>query len=50
MTPHVSRFPALPVFKDSSLLPLPKSSRSLCTIIILPRIQYLPGSIDNLGA
>ena len=42
MTPHATRPPALPVFKDSSLPPLPKSSEPACTTMALPTMELGP--------
>ena len=41
ITPHASLAPAFPVFNDSKLFPLPKSSLSLWTITLLPIIEFL---------
>jgi hypothetical protein len=40
--PHPILGPALPVFKESSVPPSPKSSLYLCTTQLLPMIEYGP--------
>ena len=49
ITPQAGLGPALPVFKDSSLPPLPKSSWPAWTTTVLPRIEVGPISLTKLS-
>ena len=50
MTPQATLPPALPVFRLSSVPPLPKSSVPLCTTRARPMMLFVPSSDTRLTA
>jgi len=47
MTPQAGLAPALPVFLDSALPPLPKSSVPAWITTVLPKIEFWPINLTN---